>query len=333
MSAAENHKKSSFLLRRPWRALTRRGVPASHPVDSAASTAINAPNIHVNRGNRSRSIIGSWLFTRRELTGATPVSLPSSTLRHGLGVADHITQGPVPQPLNPEGAHICRSSPSSPGLAVDVLTIEDPQPNDPLAVATVPVATDIGVHVSPVPVARPASAPSLKSPDQVTTQGATPDPAGSHMRPQRPLQSLSPHSPVFPTTSCPSPHLQPVLVTALASQSSAAAVSNSSMSRSLSIRGQASSLSGQIAHSGAQNDIFRTVDTLQQAFEHAKRRQRTFKNRHGEEVIISERIAQILKGMEDYAKIVDVAIQHHPEVTALIWAGVRSILMVSHLHI
>lgn len=51
-------------------------------------------------------------------------------------------------------------------------------------------------------------------------------------------------------------------------------------------------------------------------------------DRHGNRVQVAERIGKILKSIEHYAKIVDVAIQHSPEITALVWAGVRSILMV-----
>ena len=36
-------------------------------------------------------------------------------------------------------------------------------------------------------------------------------------------------------------------------------------------------------------------------------------------------------GVEDCAKIVDMAIQHHPEISALVWAGARFILMVGRL--
>jgi hypothetical protein len=37
---------------------------------------------------------------------------------------------------------------------------------------------------------------------------------------------------------------------------------------------------------------------------------------------------KIIKGLDTYARIVDVAIQHSPEVTALAWAGARFLLLV-----
>jgi len=38
---------------------------------------------------------------------------------------------------------------------------------------------------------------------------------------------------------------------------------------------------------------------------------------------------KILKTIDSYAKLVDTAIQHSPAITALVWAGVRTILQVS----
>ena len=43
-----------------------------------------------------------------------------------------------------------------------------------------------------------------------------------------------------------------------------------------------------------------------------------------------ERLGNILKSVDKYAKIVDTAIQHHPEITSLVWAGARTILQVCH---
>jgi len=40
---------------------------------------------------------------------------------------------------------------------------------------------------------------------------------------------------------------------------------------------------------------------------------------------------RILRSVEECAKMVDVAIQHHPEISALVWAGARFILMVSYI--
>ena len=46
-----------------------------------------------------------------------------------------------------------------------------------------------------------------------------------------------------------------------------------------------------------------------------------------------ERMQRIVGSLEKCAKIVDVAIQHHPDIVALVWAGARSILMVGPIEI
>jgi len=40
------------------------------------------------------------------------------------------------------------------------------------------------------------------------------------------------------------------------------------------------------------------------------------------------RLRRILKTIDSYGKIVDTAIQHNPVITALVWAGVKTILQV-----
>ena len=39
-----------------------------------------------------------------------------------------------------------------------------------------------------------------------------------------------------------------------------------------------------------------------------------------------ERLNRVLKRLDKYTKIVDTAVQHSPEVTTLVWAGIRGIL-------
>jgi hypothetical protein len=50
---------------------------------------------------------------------------------------------------------------------------------------------------------------------------------------------------------------------------------------------------------------------------------------NGEVVVVREKLDRIVKALDTYAKIVDVAIQHNPEITALVWAGARFLLQVS----
>ena len=56
-----------------------------------------------------------------------------------------------------------------------------------------------------------------------------------------------------------------------------------------------------------------------------------YTDRHGKQVDIGERMRRILRSVEDCAKIVDVVMQHHPEISSLVWAGARFILMVGHI--
>jgi hypothetical protein len=42
----------------------------------------------------------------------------------------------------------------------------------------------------------------------------------------------------------------------------------------------------------------------------------------------SQRIERILKIIDKYLTIVDVVIQHHPDVTALVWSGARLTIQV-----
>jgi hypothetical protein len=42
-------------------------------------------------------------------------------------------------------------------------------------------------------------------------------------------------------------------------------------------------------------------------------------------------VYKILQHVDNYCKIVDVAIQHQPQITALVWAGIRMGIQVSAL--
>ena len=48
----------------------------------------------------------------------------------------------------------------------------------------------------------------------------------------------------------------------------------------------------------------------------------------GKKVIVMESLGKILKSVERYTKIVDIAIQSNPQVSALVWAGIRGIMQV-----
>ena len=68
----------------------------------------------------------------------------------------------------------------------------------------------------------------------------------------------------------------------------------------------------------------KALNTLQED-EKKKRWKYTWR---GKEVIVMEHLGKILKSMERYSKVVDIAIQSNPQVSALVWAGVWAIMRV-----
>ena len=80
------------------------------------------------------------------------------------------------------------------------------------------------------------------------------------------------------------------------------------------------------SNSAAENiqSILKDLNTAQ--VDDQKRRWRYAWNGIG--VIVVERWRKVLKSIEKYAAVVDTAIQHHPEITALVWACARTILQV-----
>ena len=74
-----------------------------------------------------------------------------------------------------------------------------------------------------------------------------------------------------------------------------------------------------------------TIEEIKLVQEDLKKKKWYYTDRHGKQVDVGERMRRILRSVEDCAKIVDVAIQHHPEVSALVWASARFILMVGHI--
>ncbi|KAF8540407.1 hypothetical protein BDD12DRAFT_833396 [Trichophaea hybrida] len=49
---------------------------------------------------------------------------------------------------------------------------------------------------------------------------------------------------------------------------------------------------------------------------------------NGEVVVVRKKLHKIVKALDTYAKIVDMGIQHNPQITALVWASARLILQV-----
>ena len=87
---------------------------------------------------------------------------------------------------------------------------------------------------------------------------------------------------------------------------------------------------GSLQSQSAAENIQSLVKELETAHREIKDRQWCYKDRQGNEVVWVERLGKILKSVDKYAAIVDTAIQHHPDITALVWAGTRTILQVCH---
>jgi len=87
---------------------------------------------------------------------------------------------------------------------------------------------------------------------------------------------------------------------------------------------------GSLQSQSAAENIQSLVAELETAHEENKDRQWRYKDRQGNEVVWVERLGNILKSVDKYAKIVDTAIQHHPDITSLVWAGARTMLQVCY---
>jgi len=87
---------------------------------------------------------------------------------------------------------------------------------------------------------------------------------------------------------------------------------------------------GNLQSQSAAENIQALVAELEIAHRESKDRQWRYKDRQGNEVAWVERLGNILKSVDKYTKIVDTAIQHHPNITSLVWAGARAILQVCH---
>ena len=77
----------------------------------------------------------------------------------------------------------------------------------------------------------------------------------------------------------------------------------------------------------AEENIGVVVEALVAVQEDDKKKRWSYTWR-GKEVVVVERLGKILKSMEKYTKVVDTAIQSNPQVSALVWAGIRVIMQV-----
>jgi len=76
-----------------------------------------------------------------------------------------------------------------------------------------------------------------------------------------------------------------------------------------------------------------TIEEIKSAQKALEDKKWYYTDRHGRRVDVGDRMRRILRSVEGCARVVDVAIQHHPEISALVWAGARFILMVRYISI
>lgn len=77
----------------------------------------------------------------------------------------------------------------------------------------------------------------------------------------------------------------------------------------------------------SQDSFLIAITHTRRAHEQAKVNGRRFQYK-GKEVVLSEQIERIAKGLDVFAKVGDTVIQHSPEVTSLVWGAVRFIIQV-----
>ena len=81
------------------------------------------------------------------------------------------------------------------------------------------------------------------------------------------------------------------------------------------------------AQAGCQG-IKEQISLIRKARDGLTNKQLTIQRSDGRVIIVREKINSVLKVMDKYMAIGDIAIQHNPTITALVWAGVRLGLQV-----
>ena len=75
--------------------------------------------------------------------------------------------------------------------------------------------------------------------------------------------------------------------------------------------------------------VFKSLNALQ---EDQKKKRWSYTWR-GRDIVVVERLGDILRSMEKYSKIVDTVVQYDPQASALIWAGIQGIMRVALNHV
>ena len=75
--------------------------------------------------------------------------------------------------------------------------------------------------------------------------------------------------------------------------------------------------------------IVEQIELIREARDNLTDKQMVIQRSDGRVIIVREKINSVLKVMDKYVAIGNVAIQHSPKITALVWAGIRLGLQAS----
>jgi hypothetical protein len=80
-----------------------------------------------------------------------------------------------------------------------------------------------------------------------------------------------------------------------------------------------------------EDTVAAALNAAEEAHKRAKEKRWSYIDKTGKKIFVVERVGRVLKIFEKYAVVVDTAIQHNPDITALVWGATRFILQVSSL--
>lgn len=144
------------------------------------------------------------------------------------------------------------------------------------------------------------------------------------------LPTPQPSPSTLPNCGAPSAHSQatsPALQQTSSSPPSTPLASLWEKARSIA-KERLSEKESRVLDSSTTNSVASVIDAAKDGQKAAKEKQWSYIDKHGKKIHVAERFGRILKALERYASVVDVAIQHHPDTVALVWGALRFMLQV-----
>jgi hypothetical protein len=75
--------------------------------------------------------------------------------------------------------------------------------------------------------------------------------------------------------------------------------------------------------------VFSVLQEAQKIEKELDRKKWRYKKGDGEVIVVRDKFDRIVKGLDRYANIVDVAINQHPDIVSICWASARFLLKVT----